>query len=97
VFEEIFRVLKPGGRIAVSDVVATQPLPDEMKNDPFLISACVGGAALIDDLEQWMQAAGFAQILIEPKDDSKEFIRDWAPNLAIEDYVVSAAIQAIKP
>ena len=78
-------------------MVATQPLPDEMKNDPFLISACVGGAALIDDLEQWMQAAGFAHILIEPKDESKEFIRDWAPNLAIEDYVVSAAIQAIKP
>jgi len=97
VFEEIFRVLKPGGRIAVSDVVATQPLPDEMKNDPFLISACVGGAALIDDLEQWMQAAGFAQIVIEPKDESKEFIRDWAPNLSIEDYVVSAAIQAVKP
>ncbi len=97
VFEEIFRVLKPGGRIAVSDVVATQPLPDEMKNDPFLISACVGGAALIDDLEQWMQAAGFTQIVIEPKDESKEFIRDWAPNLSIEDYVVSAAIQAVKP
>ena len=97
VFEEIFRVLKPGGRIAVSDVVATQPLPDEMKNDPFLISACVGGAALIDDLEQWMQAAGFAQIVIEPKDESKEFIRDWAPNLSVEDYVVSAAIQAVKP
>ncbi len=97
VFEEIFRVLKPGGRIAVSDVVATQPLPDEMKNDPFLISACVGGAALIDDLEQWMQAAGFSQVVIEPKDESKEFIRDWAPNLSIEDYVVSAAIKAVKP
>ena len=97
VFKEIFRVLKPGGRIAVSDVVATQPLPDEMKNDPFLISACVGGAALIDDLEQWMRAAGFTQIVIEPKDESKEFIRDWAPNLSIEDYVVSAAIQAVKP
>jgi len=97
VFEEIFRVLKPGGRIAVSDVVATQPLPDEMKNDPFLISACVGGAALIDDLEQWMQAAGFAQIVIEPKDESKEFIRDWAPSLSVEDYVVSAAIQGVKP
>ena len=97
VFEEIFRVLKPGGRIAVSDVVATQPLPDEMKNDPFLISACVGGAALIDDLEQWMQAVGFTQIVIEPKDESKEFIRDWAPNLSIEDYVVSASIQAVKP
>lgn len=97
VFEEIFRVLKPGGRIAVSDVVATQPLPDEMKNDPFLISACVGGAALIDDLEQWMQAVGFTQIVIEPKDESKEFIRDWAPSLSIEDYVVSASIQAVKP
>jgi hypothetical protein len=44
-----------------------------------------------------MQAAGFAQIVIEPKDESKEFIRDWAPNLSIEDYVVSAAIQAVKP
>jgi hypothetical protein len=44
-----------------------------------------------------MKAVGFSQIVIEPKDESKEFIRDWVPNLSIEDYVVSAAIQAVKP
>lgn len=97
VFREAFRILKAGGRIAVSDVVATVELPEEMRNDPLLIAGCMGNAALIEDLQADIEAAGFSDISIQPKDSSREFIKDWAPGLGVEDYVVSASIEAKKP
>ena len=96
VFNEMFRVLKPGGRVAVSDVVASCELPDEVKNDLGLYSACISGASLIEELQGYMQSAGFEEISITPKDDSAEFIRDWAPGKSIEELVVSAEICAVK-
>ncbi len=97
VFREAFRVLKPGGRLAISDVVATIELPEEMRNDPQLIAGCMGNASLIEELEGFMSEAGFVDRRIEPKESSREFIRDWAPGRGVEDYVVSATIEAIKP
>ncbi len=97
VFRDALRVLKPGGRLAVSDVVATVELPEEMRNDPQLVSGCMGGALLVEELEAMMQEAGFAEIRIAPKDESREFIRDWAPGRGVEEYVVSATIEAVKP
>lgn len=97
VFREAFRILKPGGRLAISDVVATVELPEEMRNDAGLIAGCMGNASLVEHLEKMMSAAGFEQVLIQPKDDSKEFIKDWAPGHNVTDYVVSATIEAIKP
>ena len=97
VFREAFRVLRPGGRLAISDVVATTELPPDMREDATLISACIGNAALVDDLAQWLREAGFTDIRIEPKDESREFIRDWAPGSPVEDYVLSASIEAVKP
>jgi arsenite methyltransferase len=97
VFKEAFRVLKPGGRLAISDVVATVALPEEMKNDPMLIAGCMGNASLVDDLEAMIKAAGFESVKIQPKDESKDFIRDWAPAHNVTDYVVSASIEGIKP
>jgi SAM-dependent methyltransferase len=97
VFKEAYRILKPGGRLAISDVVATVELPEEMRNDTGLIAGCMGNASLIEDLQAMMATAGFIDIYIEPKDESKEFIRDWAPEHNVTDYVVSATIEAIKP
>jgi SAM-dependent methyltransferase len=97
VFKDAFRVLKAGGRLAISDVVATIELPQAMRNDAGLIAGCMGNASLIEDLEKMMADAGFEQIRIQPKDESKEFIKDWAPDHNITDYVVSATIEAVKP
>jgi arsenite methyltransferase len=97
VFRDAFRVLKAGGRLAISDVVATVELPEAMRNDAGLIAGCMGNASLIEDLQQMMADAGFEQIKIEPKDESKDFIKDWAPDHNVTDYVVSASIEAIKP
>ena len=88
VFRESFRVLRRGGRLAISDVVASAELPREMKDDPYLHSACVAGASLIQDLETMLAAAGFSDIRIRPREESREFIRDWAPGRRVEDYVV---------
>jgi arsenite methyltransferase len=97
VFREAFRVLKPGGRLAVSDVVATAPFPDEVQHDLALRAGCVAGASLIDNLEGMLTAAGFVDIRIQPKDESRTFIRAWVPGTNIADYLISATIEALKP
>lgn len=97
VFQEAYRVLKRGGRLAISDVIATAPFPDTMRQNLALLSCCIAGAALLEDVEQMLRAAGFTAICIQPKDASKTFIREWVPGTAIEDYVVSATIEAVKP
>ncbi len=97
VFREAFRILKPGGRLAISDVVATAELPEEMRNDKELFSGCMAGAMHIDQLKHVIAEAGFADVRIEPKDESREFIRDWAPERNVTDYVVSATIEGVKP
>ncbi len=97
VFRDAFRILKPQGRLAISDIVAAIELPEEMRNDKKLHAGCMAGASLIEDLHNMLQQAGFEQIEISPKDESREFIRDWAPDTNVEDYVLSAYIQALKP
>ncbi|MCG6886953.1 MAG: arsenite methyltransferase [Proteobacteria bacterium] len=97
VFQEAFRILRPGGRLAISDVVATIELPEALRSDPQLYAGCMAGALQINELEILLLEAGFVEIRITPKDESRDFIRDWAPEHGVEDYVVSAYIQAIKP
>jgi len=97
VFSEAFRVLKPGGRLAVSDVVKTAEMPEAMQKDLAMYTGCIAGASAIQEIESLLQRAGFENIRIKPKEESKAFIRDWMPGSKIEDYVVSATIEAIKP
>jgi arsenite methyltransferase len=97
VFREAFRVLRPGGRLAISDIVTTAPLPDEVRNDLALYAGCIAGAATIAELEAMLRESGFENIRIQPKVESRQLIREWAPGRMIEDYIVSAAIEAVKP
>jgi len=97
VFREAFRVLRPGGRLAISDVIATAPLPEAVRNDLALYSSCIGGAVTIAEIETMLGESGFQNIRIQPKDESREFIREWAPGRNIEDCIASAIIEAIKP
>jgi SAM-dependent methyltransferase len=84
VFREAFRVLKPGGRLAISDMVARGPVPTEVRNDLDSYTGCVGGAAEISELEKMLSEAGFVDVRIAPKAASR-------------DLVVSATIEARKP
>jgi SAM-dependent methyltransferase len=97
VYREAFRALRPGGRLAVSDVVATAVVPDAVKQDMTLHSSCLVGASLIEDIEAMLSEAGFSDIRIQPKDESKSFMREWIPGADITDYVISASISAAKP
>ena len=96
VFQESYRVLKKGGRLAVSDVVATADLPDNIKNDMKLLSGCVAGAESINIISQLLKEIGFKNVKITPKVESKNFIKTWKPESKIEDYVVSAYIEGKK-
>jgi arsenite methyltransferase len=97
VFVEAFRVLKPGGRLAVADMVATAPLPDDIKSDWAAYTGCIAGASQVTELQRMLEAAGFENIEIAPKDSSRSFIREWLPGKRVEDYLVSATIEAVKP
>ncbi len=97
VFREAFRVLKPDGRLAISDVVNTAPLPPDLKSDTTLICGCVVGAATVRQIEAWLAEAGFANVRVTPKSESRELIKTWAPGRHVEDYVASATIEARKP
>jgi SAM-dependent methyltransferase len=96
VFREVARVLKPGGRVAISDVVLTAELPPHVKGNLALYSACASGAASITELTAWMRSAGLTDVRVEPKDASRELIKTWAPGASLERYIVSANITARK-
>lgn len=64
VFREVHRVLKPGGRMIVSDIVLNRPLPASARNDADLYAACIAGALLRDDYLAAIRAAGFARVQV---------------------------------
>lgn len=97
VFAEAYRVLKPGGRLAISDVVAFAELPEDIRQDMALYTGCMAGASAVSEIEAMLRSTGFEQVRVAPRDESKSFIRDWAPGMPVTDYVISATIEAVKP
>jgi SAM-dependent methyltransferase len=64
VFREMFRVLKPGGRVAVSDIALKKPLPEELTRDLAAYVGCVAGAVPMADYERELRAAGFEAVRV---------------------------------
>jgi len=96
VFKEAFRVLKPGGRLSTSDVVATAEIPKNIVQDLALIAGCIGGAEHIDNLRTMLRNVGFTDIKLTPKDNSREIVKAWSPDGNIEDFIASYIIEATK-
>jgi len=97
VFREAFRVLRAGGRLAISDVVATRAIPAHLRSTELSLASCVGGAIEVGELEGMLSSAGFSEIRLTPRPESRAFIEQWLPGSGAEDYIVSATIEAKKP
>jgi len=97
VFREAFRVLAPGGRLAISDIVAIGDLPAAVAADPAAYTGCIAGAAPVADLARMIAEAGFTDVRITVKGDTRSLIEGWSPESGASSAVASALIEAVKP
>ncbi|TVR15670.1 MAG: methyltransferase domain-containing protein [Planctomycetota bacterium] len=97
VYAEVFRILKPGGRFCVSDVLARETLSDEVRSDVALRSCCVGGAETPEVVEQLLREAGFTEIVFTAKEQSADYIKEWDASSDATALVLSYDIMARKP
>ena len=96
VYREAWRVLKPRGRLAISDIVAVADLPESLKNDLEKHAGCIAGAATAEETARMLRDAGFNEHSVEIQERSREFIRDWFPGTGVENHVRSATVTGRK-
>ena len=96
VYNEAHRVLKPGGRFAVSDIVAVSEMPEGLLESFGALTGCVAGASQESEIRGQLEAAGFTDIQVKYKSELKEAISEWAPGMGLDKLIASASITAVK-
>jgi len=96
VLRDAWRVLRSGGRLAISDVVTVGDLPESVRADLDAYAGCVAGAVPVSLYEEMLVDAGFSKVEISINEASVEFIKGWFPGTGLEKYVRSATIEAVK-
>ncbi len=109
VWREVARVLKRGGRVAISDLALLKPLPDAVRTDLEALVGCVAGAMLVEDMRALAQAAGLADLRLETKSSYIDAMTNWEDPLyqrivaalpagsRLGEYVTSLDVTAVKP
>ncbi len=95
VFGEAFRVLKPGGRLAISDIVALAPLPEAVRENLEAVASCIGGAQPVDEIKRLLSEAGFKDIIVDIDQARHDAVQQCAPADAAT-CLASASIKAKK-
>ena len=108
VWREIFRVLKAGGKVSVSDLALLQPLPDKLQEMAAALVGCVAGAVLVEETRAMLDKTGFTSIVLTPKPDYVRSMQRWndppyrqiieilPKSKEIADYVVSLDVESKK-
>lgn len=107
VIQEIYRVLKPGGKLAIADIALKNPLPEAIKESVEAYVGCIAGAILIEEYRQLLLEAGFKEVRINDKDTkfldqvsddpkAKPIIATLEPGQSVHNYIASVKVEAVK-